>query len=431
VEWASMPDADRERYVKAVNALYTSGDIQKLAQTHYDNRNQIHGTGVLQFLIWHRVFLNDFEERLRAQQGFECVTVPFWTYDFSSVPTDRRSLFGTSASRLGQADHEGCLGGPFASVMQTLNGSSSSCIMRKPDPQLLGALSNAVFTDLIQLSEPNFPTFSDSLQNTHGLPHVAVGGLMGTHFSPIDPAFFVHHSNVDRLWSIWQDCHQNYQWSESQGLKQPIIAYPGVTAGDFINNKKYVWKGKTQSVDYADNALGNPAQYSSDFRQRIVTSCQGSSSQGGQGVLGPALAQVAPIMGIDDSWATRAGSLISGGNSSFPPTKNVTLTCASDSGTTDLARLPQKPVAVYDNLLLQDCVIRCGNFYFKSTGPSNCVCLSFNSGNGFTSTNLDASANRYVASCGSGSTTDSSSLAFLALTDGCFNWCNSNRFSNQ
>lgn len=389
-----MPEADRARYVNAVVALYKKGDIQTLAQKHWDSRDQVYGTGILHFLIWHRVFLNDFEQRLRALPGFECVTVPFWTYDYSATPSDRRSLFGTSGSRLGQADQNGCIGGAFAAITQTLNGSTASCISRSPDQALLGSLSNAVFTDLIQLSEPNFATFSDSLQNTHGLPHVACGGLMATHYSPMDPAFFVHHSNIDRMFSIWQDCHQNYQWTEAQGLKQPILAYPGVTAGDFIDNKKYMWNGKSQSVEYANNALGNPSQYSSDFRQRIVTSCQG-------GGLSRSSNQVAPILGLDDSWATRAGGIIGGG--STPATKDVTLTCASDTGTADLARLPMAPLAVYDNLVLQECVIRCGNFYFKKSGASNCVCLSFSSG-GSSSVKLDAAVNRYIASCGTGAT---------------------------
>jgi hypothetical protein len=40
----------------------------------------------------------------------------------------------------------------------------------------------------------------------------------------------------------------------------------------------------------------------------------------------------------------------------------------------------------------------------KTSGPSNCVCLSLNSRSNFSAANLDASVNRYVASCGSGST---------------------------
>jgi len=381
-----MPDADRLRYINAVRALYAQGGMQQLAQLHYNNRNQIYGTGVDHFLIWHRVFLNDFEQRLRALPGYGCVTVPFWTYDYSGQPLDRRSLFGTNATKLGQAAQPGCLGGAFANVTQSLNGSTS-CVTRNPNPALLAALSGSQFTDLIQLDQPDFGTFSDDLQTIQGLPHAALGGFMTTQWSPIDPAFFVHHANVDRLWSMWQDCHQNYQWSEPQGLQQPIAGYSGVTAGDFINNSNITWKGQRQSVQYEMNAIGNPAQYSSDFRRRIVTSCQSGSML---------VSQVAPIIGVD-SWASSLRG------QSGPIMQNVSLSCSMNTNMTGLNQLPMALVAVYDNTMFQDCVILCGSFYFKNNGTSNCACTTFSNG-GVSNVSLGGSMNWFSANCGNGST---------------------------
>ena len=39
---------------------------------------------------------------------------------------------------------------------------------------------------------------------THNSGHNWVGGHMATGFSPIDPVFFMHHANVDRIWARWQ-----------------------------------------------------------------------------------------------------------------------------------------------------------------------------------------------------------------------------------
>lgn len=391
VEWASMPDKDRENYVKAVIELYKNGDMQELAQLHYDNRDQIHGSGVLHFLIWHRVFLNDFEERLRALPGFECVTVPFWTYDYSTQPNDRRSLFGTENTKLGQADHNGCLGGAFASVTHTLNGSEAVCIQRTPTPSLLSSLSGATFADLAQLGEPSFPAFSDGFQNTHGLPHVAVGGALSTHFSPIDPAFFVHHSNVDRLFALWQDCHDNYEWFEPQGLQTPILAYEGVTAGDVIDISKLSWKGNTIEITYDSELLGDATRYSTDFRRRIATACEG-------GRLSRAARPAAPIIGIDDSWAT----VPSGQERPQFQMEDITLTCSSDTGTTEIARLPLTPLSVYDGLTFQDCATRCGQFYFKNSGASNCICITHSTARQPQYASFTTALSRYVPSCGSG-----------------------------
>lgn len=41
--------------------------------------------------------------------------------------------------------------------------------------------------------------------NLHNRVHVWIGGDMGPATSPNDPAFFLNHSNVDRLWAAWQD----------------------------------------------------------------------------------------------------------------------------------------------------------------------------------------------------------------------------------
>lgn len=38
----------------------------------------------------------------------------------------------------------------------------------------------------------------------HNPVHAIIGGQMGAASSPNDPAFFLHHCNVDRIWAVWQ-----------------------------------------------------------------------------------------------------------------------------------------------------------------------------------------------------------------------------------
>jgi len=68
------------------------------------------------------------------------------------------------------------------------------------------------------LSTPNYgddsdPSNPDGFQAKiedlfHNSIHDFVGGDMSNvGWSPNDPAFFLHHCNVDRFWAIWQDCY--------------------------------------------------------------------------------------------------------------------------------------------------------------------------------------------------------------------------------
>ncbi|HEY0790964.1 MAG TPA: tyrosinase family protein [Chthoniobacterales bacterium] len=43
----------------------------------------------------------------------------------------------------------------------------------------------------------------------HNCVHWWMGGDMGTFMSPLDPLFWMHHSNVDRLWAVWNTKHAN------------------------------------------------------------------------------------------------------------------------------------------------------------------------------------------------------------------------------
>jgi len=53
-----------------------------------------------------------------------------------------------------------------------------------------------------------FSTFAGGLENIHNGVHVWVGGTMGwIPTAPADPIFWMHHANIDRLWSVWQAAH--------------------------------------------------------------------------------------------------------------------------------------------------------------------------------------------------------------------------------
>ena len=65
---------------------------------------------------------------------------------------------------------------------------------------------------LLFLYSPRYQFFRPFLEGTpHPLPHVCLGGSdlgdMATLYSPNDPVFFLHHSFVDLIYALWQDCY--------------------------------------------------------------------------------------------------------------------------------------------------------------------------------------------------------------------------------
>lgn len=96
-------------------------------------------------------------------------------------------------------------------------------------PGFSAAAANAVSLDTIHaaLAAPDFPTFGSPKTSAHSTmggygileasPHnnvhrcvgsrdcdyVTTQGFMADMMSPVDPIFFLHHANIDRLWDVW------------------------------------------------------------------------------------------------------------------------------------------------------------------------------------------------------------------------------------
>merc|ERR1719401_226480 len=56
----------------------------------------------------------------------------------------------------------------------------------------------------------NFDSMRHYLETFHDTVHCNVGGHMCGHQSPADPVFWAHHAMIDRMWDLWQDCHEQH-----------------------------------------------------------------------------------------------------------------------------------------------------------------------------------------------------------------------------
>jgi len=119
----------------------------------------------LMFFAWHRVFLNEFENRLRRE--VPGVTLPYWNALKNPVPEELKPI----------ADNAGTVIPPKS-------------------------------LHLPNFAETDFETFQHDLEvGYHNDVHVALGHTMGRAHSPRDATFWLHHAFVDRQWGHWFEKH--------------------------------------------------------------------------------------------------------------------------------------------------------------------------------------------------------------------------------
>lgn len=187
---------ERDRLAAAFNDLYSRGVIEHHATEHGLNfNNGIHWGSA--FLPWHRYMLNEVEKEMRRFDAR--VTLPFWDWtraDSRDIDVEPwKSFFGGRNNS----------GGRFDQWNYNRSASPGGTL-----PSL-----NQVITEL---QSTTFFAFRRMECGTHFGAHNWTGGTMAGGNSPLDPLFYLHHCNVDRLWAIWQLNHAGAtQYTLDQG----------------------------------------------------------------------------------------------------------------------------------------------------------------------------------------------------------------------
>ncbi|KAK4230911.1 hypothetical protein QBC38DRAFT_467267 [Podospora fimiseda] len=266
-EWGSITAAEKKEYIAALQCLLqrpSKLDQAKFpgAKSRYDDfvvvhMNQtmfIHGTG--SFLTWHRYYLWAFEEVLRKECGYTG-SHPYWDWGRWSADPEKSPIFDGSDTSLGgngkKIQHKasmvapagnggGCVEtGPFKNMTVYLGpvspaidppppnnprsdgyGSNPRCLRRDISNQLTSKYTRP--QDIASLiNSRDLATFQNVMQGAggfgfggggmgvHSAGHYTIGGDPGGDFytSPNDPAFWVHHGMIDRVWVIWQTQDMN------------------------------------------------------------------------------------------------------------------------------------------------------------------------------------------------------------------------------
>lgn len=179
------------------------------------DRNAAHSGSV--FLSWHRYFLLVLESFLRNVLQDDNFRLPYWDWaaDASLNPPTSSAVWGL--------DLLGRFQGPSWRVRLELNPTAVNLL--RTDRQLvrnLGATGGLptreqirqAIQDQVVYDLPPYDRSVAGFRNylegwlgagrLHNNVHIWVGGDMSISTSPNDPAFFLHHCNVDRIWAAWQ-----------------------------------------------------------------------------------------------------------------------------------------------------------------------------------------------------------------------------------
>ena len=214
---AKVSQLERDRFRDAVLTLDTT-KFYPDGVSVWDKQEEIHknahagGSDVHRgpaFLPWHRELCNRLEAALREIDPGLSLYYWDWTTDPRASDNGARSVTNLlSAQFMGSGS--GDAGPPLQNFESTENAeihNGHTHIWRDVSP---GAPPVAPDHSIVtngdtSAQQDQFIQMDGALQGAHNTAHGYIGGtILQTHYSFHDPFVFLLHSNVDRLWAMWQ-----------------------------------------------------------------------------------------------------------------------------------------------------------------------------------------------------------------------------------
>jgi hypothetical protein len=207
-EIMDLSDDEWNRYVRALHAVQQSGVYGTIASYHDTYNAQAHG-GCF-FLPWHRQYLFEFERELTKIDP--TVAIPYWDWTKkspdSASPVNERYTHDPMWNRMGGSNGGPIPNAPFQNWVVNGRTATRGCRTNNGNTGADGRPYTFMSShDVYGLSHASSTYFRMEalLEGSHSIPHIAVGGDMGSvPLSPIDPLFWSHHAFIDKIYFDWQ-----------------------------------------------------------------------------------------------------------------------------------------------------------------------------------------------------------------------------------
>jgi hypothetical protein len=194
----SLPDTDTSSWVYQANihGTYDTTDLPAWNTCQH---------GSYFFFPWHRMYLYYFERILRKASGDPTLALPYWNYsdnpDQRAIPEPFRILSTDS-------NPNPLYEGQRAVVYNQggkLNSRDVSYTTALRAINFTGSSTNPGFGGVKVPSPTHFNSPHGLLERQpHDVIHVRIGGYMSNpNTAALDPIFWIHHANIDRLWEKW------------------------------------------------------------------------------------------------------------------------------------------------------------------------------------------------------------------------------------
>ena len=154
------------------------------------------------FLPWHRAYLLVFERICQELSGKPDFALPYWDWTADRIFPVAFAAGDRNTNPLNHPRPGVANGLRLAEDM--IGQSVISRIMNSPDFEAFGSTRARGQDSAAATWQRSLGSKTELEFNPHDGVHQAIGGNMSeVDLSSRDPIFFLHHANIDRLWTVW------------------------------------------------------------------------------------------------------------------------------------------------------------------------------------------------------------------------------------